>query len=57
MSPVYFLSRARFKKDQLGVIELKQNCTYVGVHAEIAEMLIEKQIIANLKKKVRISLI
>ena len=53
-----FLKQGQIQKDQLGVIELKQNCTYAGVHAEIAEMLIEKTNNSKLKKKkVRISLI
>ena len=53
-----FLKQGQIQKDQLGVIELKQNCTYAGVHAEIAEMLIERTNNSKLKKKkVRISLI
>ena len=53
-----FLKQGQVQKDQLGVIELKQNCAYAGVHAEIAEMLIEKTNNSKLKKKkVRISLI
>jgi len=53
-----FLKQGQVQKDQLGVIELKQNCVYAGVHAEIAEMLIEKTNNSKLKKKkVRISLI
>ncbi|MBE9467363.1 MAG: DEAD/DEAH box helicase [Bacteroidetes bacterium] len=53
-----FLKQGQIKKDQLGVIEIKQNCTYVGVQAEIAKMLIEKTNNTKLKKKkVRISLI
>ncbi|MCK5823553.1 MAG: DbpA RNA binding domain-containing protein, partial [Bacteroidales bacterium] len=53
-----FLKKGQVQKDQLGVIEIKQNCAYVGVHAEIAEMLIEKTNNSKLKKKkVRISLI
>ncbi len=53
-----FLKQGQAQKDQLGVIELKQNCAYAGVHAEIAEMLIEKINNSKLKKKkVRISLI
>ena len=53
-----FLKQGQIQKNQLGVIELKQNCTYVGVHAEIAEMLIERTNNSKLKnKKVRISLI
>lgn len=51
-----FLKQGQIKNEQLGVIELQQNCTYVGVHAEIAEKLIEKTNNAKLKqKKVRIS--
>ncbi|MBT5425075.1 MAG: ATP-dependent helicase, partial [Bacteroidetes bacterium] len=53
-----FLKQGQIQKHQLGVIELKQNCAYAGVHAEIAEMLIEKTNNSKLKKKkVRISLI
>jgi len=53
-----FLQQGQIQKDQLGVIELQQNCTYAGVHAEIAEKLIDKTNNAKLKKKkVRISLI
>lgn len=53
-----FLKQGQIQKDQLGVIELQQNCAYVGVHAEIAEALIEKTNNSKLKKKkVRISLI
>ena len=53
-----FLKQGQIQKNQLGVIELKQNCTYVGVHAEIAEILIERTNNSKLKnKKVRISLI
>ena len=53
-----FFKQGKIQKDQLGVIEVKQNCTYVGVHAEITEMLIEKVNNSKLKKKkVRISLI
>jgi superfamily II DNA/RNA helicase len=53
-----FLKQGQIQKDQLGVIELQQNCTYVGVHAEIAALLIAKTNNTKLKKKkVRISLI
>lgn len=53
-----FLKQGQIQKVQLGVIELKQNCTYVGVHAEVAEMLIQKTTNSKLKKKkVRINLI
>jgi len=53
-----FLKQGQIRKDQLGVIELQQNCSYVGVHAEIAEFLIGKINNSKLKKKkVRVSLI
>jgi len=53
-----FLKQGQIRKDQLGVIELQQKSSYVGVHAEIAEELIEKTNNTKLKKKkVRISLI
>lgn len=52
------LKQGQIQKNQLGVIELKQNCTYAGVHADVAEMVIEKTNNSKLKKKkVRISLI
>ncbi len=53
-----FIKQGEIKKNQLGLIEIKQNCSYAGVHASIAEMLIEKTNNSRLKKKkVRISLI
>lgn len=53
-----FIKQGGIQKEQLGVIEIKQDCTYVGVHAEVAKMLIEKTNNSRLKtKKVRISLI
>ncbi|MDN6280867.1 MAG: DEAD/DEAH box helicase [Psychroflexus sp.] len=53
-----FLKQGQIQKEQLGVIELKQNCTYVGVHTDIANKLVEKTNNTKLKKKkVRISLI
>ena len=53
-----FIKQGGIQKDELGVIEIKQNCTYVGVHAQVAEMLIEKTNNSKLKnKKVRITLI
>ncbi|HLV41784.1 MAG TPA: DEAD/DEAH box helicase [Brumimicrobium sp.] len=53
-----FLKQGQIHKDQLGVIELKQDCSYVGVHAEIAERLIDNVNNSRLKKKkVRVSFI
>lgn len=53
-----FFKQGQIHKDQLGVIEIKQDCAYVGVDAKIAAALIEKTNNTKLKtKKVRISLI
>lgn len=53
-----FFKQGQLQKDQLGVIELKQDCAYVGVRAELAQMVIEKTNNTKLKKKkVRISII
>ncbi|HKL39947.1 MAG TPA: DEAD/DEAH box helicase [Cryomorphaceae bacterium] len=53
-----FLKQGQIQKEQLGVIELQQNCAYAGVHAAVAEELIERTNNTRLKKKkVRISLI
>jgi hypothetical protein len=53
-----FLKQGEAQKDQIGVIEIQQNCAYVAVQAEVAEMLIQKTNNTKLKKKkVRISLI
>lgn len=54
----FFMKQGQIHKDQLGVIELKQDCTYVGVNADIAKLLIEKTNNTKLKtKKIRISMI
>ncbi|MDD4576205.1 MAG: DbpA RNA binding domain-containing protein, partial [Bacteroidales bacterium] len=53
-----FIKQGQIQKDQLGVIELKQNCSYAAVNADIADKLIAKTNNSKLKnKKVRISLI
>lgn len=52
------LKQGQAQKDQIGLIEVKQNCTYVAVNEEIADVLIEKTNNSKLKKKkVRISVI
>ena len=52
------LKQGQIQKDQLGVIELKQNAAYVGVQADVAEKLIKRTNNSKLKKKkVRISLV
>lgn len=46
-----FFKEGGLKKDQLGVIELKQNGTYVAVPASIAESIADKLNNSRLKKK------
>jgi len=54
----FFLKQGQIHKDQLGVIELTQNCAYVSVQSEVAELVIDKTNNTRLKKKkVRVSLI
>ena len=53
-----FIKQGKVKSEQVGVIEIKQDVTYVGVHAEVAQKLIERTNNSRLKtKKVRISLV
>jgi superfamily II DNA/RNA helicase len=53
-----FFKQGNINKDQLGVIELKQDCTFVAVPVSIAENLVEKLNNTRLKKKkVRITII
>ena len=53
-----FIKQGKVKSEQVGVIEIKQDVAYVGVHAEVAQKLIERTNNSRLKtKKVRISLI
>ena len=53
-----FIKQGEVKKEQVGVIEIKQDAAYVGVHADVAQKLVEKTNNSRLKtKKVRISLI
>lgn len=52
------MKQGEIKKEQLGVIELQQSCSYVGVHADIARKLVDKTNNSKLKKKkVRISIV
>ena len=54
----FFIKQGEIHKDQLGVIEIKQNFAYVAVHADIAEKLVAKTNNSRLKtKKVRISVV
>ena len=54
----FLIKEGQINKEQLGVIEINQNFTFVGVHADIAKKLIAKTNNTKLKtKKVRISLI
>tara|TARA_R110002049_G_scaffold266159_6_gene442301 strand:+ start:143 stop:1453 length:1311 start_codon:yes stop_codon:yes gene_type:complete len=53
-----FFKQGKISKDQLGVIELKQDCTFVSVPMAIAPKLVEELNNTRLKKKkVRISII
>lgn len=53
-----FFKQGGLHKDQLGVIELKQDCAFVAVHLSIANNLVEKLSNSRLKKKkVRISVL
>ncbi|MER3329851.1 MAG: DEAD/DEAH box helicase [Candidatus Kapaibacterium sp.] len=53
-----FMKQGKIDKDQLGVIELQENCSYVSVHANIAQKAVEKTNNTRLKKKkVRISIV
>jgi len=51
-----FIKQAGIEKQQLGVIEVKQNCAYACVESAVTEQIIEKTNNTRLKKKkVRIS--
>lgn len=53
-----FMKQGKLKKEQMGIIELKQNCAYVAVHSSKVNQLI--QLVSNSKlkkKKVRVSII
>jgi len=53
-----FFKQGEVNKDQLGTIELKQDCAFVAVPASIANVLVEKLNNTRLKKKkVRVSII
>jgi superfamily II DNA/RNA helicase len=46
-----FFKQGEINKDQLGIIELKQDCAFVAVPVSIAEVLVEKLNNTRLKKK------
>ncbi len=51
-----FMKQGKLSKDQIGIIELKQDCTYVAVHASQVESVIQLLNNSKLKKKkIRIS--
>lgn len=53
-----FFKQGNITQDQLGVIELKQDCTFVAVPVSIADQLVENLNNTRLKKKkVRVSII
>ncbi len=54
----FLMKQGNLSKEQLGVIEIQQNCCYVGVHATVANELIQTIDNTKLKtKKVRVSLV
>jgi len=53
-----FIKQGKLTADQIGVIELKQDCAFVGIHESVADSLISRTNNTRLKKKkVRISII
>ncbi len=53
-----FFKQGNIKKDELGIIELKQNCAYVGISNPNPQNLVDKLNNSRLKKKkVRISIL
>lgn len=53
-----FLKQGGIDKNQLGTIEVTQNSTYVGVHADVANKIVSKLNNSKLKKKkVRVSVV
>ncbi|SDH64252.1 DEAD/DEAH box helicase [Winogradskyella thalassocola] len=53
-----FFKQGNISKDQLGVIELKQDCAFVGVPVSIADSLVDQLNNTRLKKKkVRVTII
>ena len=55
---VPFFKQGAITKDQLGTIELKQDCAFVAVPRTIADALVEKLNNSRLKKKkVRVSIL
>ncbi len=53
-----FMKEGKLEKNQLGIIELKQDCAFVAVEASVAERMVEQFNNTRLKKKkVRMSLI
>lgn len=53
-----FMKKGKLEKDQLGIIELKQDCAFVAVVASVADNMVQQFNNTRLKKKkVRVSLI
>jgi len=53
-----FFKQGKIEKDQLGIIEIKQDCSYVAVQVSVVDRLIEAVNNGKLKtKKVRVSLL
>ena len=53
-----FMKKGNLEKEQLGIIELKQDCAFVAVEVGVADRMVEQFNNTRIKKKkVRISLI
>lgn len=53
-----FFKQGAIKKDQLGIIELKQDCAFVAIPLAIADQLVNKLNNTRLKnKKVRVTIL
>ena len=58
ISLAYFFKQGAINKDQLGIIELKQDCAFVAVPLSIANELVERLNNTRLKKKkVRVTVV
>jgi len=53
-----FLKQGKIENEQLGIIEIKQDCSYVAVHASVTEKVIQSVNNERLKtRKVRVSIV
>ena len=47
----FFIKQGKINKDQLGIIELKQDCAYVAIPSNLSDLLVSKLNNGKLKKK------